>query len=87
MNYLENNEMLSCEDNINERVGDQTLIYKPFFKNEIMKYLNMALMISISYVSFTSTLQFSVKFVGADISIDLFVGVFETGERLTLTRF
>ncbi|GAA5815403.1 hypothetical protein MFLAVUS_008911 [Mucor flavus] len=46
MNYLENNEALSRNDNICESVGEETLYLKPFFKNKTKKDLNVPLMVS-----------------------------------------
>ncbi|KAI9259793.1 hypothetical protein EDC94DRAFT_612107 [Helicostylum pulchrum] len=84
MNYLNDNETLSLNDNIYQSVGCKELGYRYIFDWEDV---DAPLMISVRYVSYTSSLQFSVKLVGADARDEIFAGVIEAGEPLTLSRF
>lgn len=76
INYLEDN-MLSFSDN-------QIIFVPPYFER---RYVNVPIMVSTSYISYSSTLQFSIKVIGKESRDEQSTGVFETGEPLTLTRF
>ncbi|KAI9263593.1 hypothetical protein EDC94DRAFT_83857 [Helicostylum pulchrum] len=84
MNYLSDNETLSLDDNIYQSVDFNTVNFSDLFDKEDV---NVPAIVSVRYVSYTSSLQFFVKLVGADTRDEELAGVIETGEPLTLSRF
>ncbi|GAA5800341.1 hypothetical protein HPULCUR_005768 [Helicostylum pulchrum] len=84
MNNLNDNETLSLHDNVYQSVGFNDVDFSDLFDEEDV---DVPVMISVRHVSYTSSLQFFVKIVGADTRDENLMVVFETGEPLTLTRF
>ncbi|GAA5812706.1 hypothetical protein MFLAVUS_006164 [Mucor flavus] len=84
MNYLENNETLDQDDNIHQTVSIDQILFNDIFKNQDV---DVPVMISTSYIPYTSSLQFFVKIVGADTREEDLAIVIEASEPLTLTRF
>ncbi|KAI8094110.1 hypothetical protein BDF21DRAFT_408017 [Thamnidium elegans] len=77
MNYLEKNNFF--------KLVDTTFVDIPsvFERGDVY----VPVMVSISYISYSSSLQFFIKVVGAGNRDEGFTDVIETGEPLTLTRF
>ncbi|KAG2235803.1 hypothetical protein INT48_001029 [Thamnidium elegans] len=84
MNFLPNNVTLSCDDNIFQRVDITSIEFGSILEDEDVDVPGM---VSLNYVSYTASLQFFVKLVGADSGDKDLTGVIEIGEPLTLTRF
>ncbi|GAA5815457.1 hypothetical protein MFLAVUS_008968 [Mucor flavus] len=83
-NYLEDNETLSLYNNIYNSVGTDSIEIGKLYKN---RRLDAPIIVSVIFLSYVSSLRFSVKLVGADTRDEKLVGVVEAGEPLTLTRF
>ncbi|KAI9262968.1 hypothetical protein EDC94DRAFT_584385 [Helicostylum pulchrum] len=83
MNYLENNETLSRDDNIYLHVDTASVYPGMAYKGKGVK---ISVMVSVSYVYYTSSLQFSIKLIVADTGDVNLTGVIEAAEPLTLTR-
>ncbi|GAA5812921.1 hypothetical protein MFLAVUS_006382 [Mucor flavus] len=62
MNYLENNEMFDC-DNIRQCFASEMMSFGEIFLN---RDIDVPVMISVSYIPYTSSLRFSIKIVGVD---------------------
>ncbi|KAI9263652.1 hypothetical protein EDC94DRAFT_85888 [Helicostylum pulchrum] len=80
MNYLNDNKTLSLDDNICQSVDIKTVYLKYLFDEDDV---DVPAIVSVRYVSYTSSLQFFVKLVGTGTRDEELI---ETGEPLTLSR-
>ncbi|GAA5815550.1 hypothetical protein MFLAVUS_009062 [Mucor flavus] len=83
MNYLENNETFDCDEYASQYFDDKFITLEEIFKN---REIDVPVMISVSYIPYTSSLRFLINIVGVDTKYEGFAHVMEAGEPLTLTR-
>ncbi|GAA5812910.1 hypothetical protein MFLAVUS_006371 [Mucor flavus] len=79
-----NNETLGCDDIIHQYFGNEWIRFGNEFKN---RDVDVPVMFSISYISYTSSLRFLLKIVGVDTRDEYLAIVMESSEPLTLIRF
>ncbi|GAA5800888.1 hypothetical protein HPULCUR_006327 [Helicostylum pulchrum] len=84
MHYLNANGTLFLDDTIYQSVDSKQVDFSKLFDG---KDADVPAIVSVKYVSYTSSLQFFVKLVGADTRDESLAGVIETGGPLTLSRF
>lgn len=84
MNYLENTETLLLDDNILQIIDSVHVDFGSIFE---WKDVDVPVIVSLDYVSYTSALKFSVRLAGRNMKEEKISGLLETGEPLTLTRF
>lgn len=73
--------MLSHNDNVFRITGSARVYFYPFFKT---LDVDVPVMVSVRFVSYTSTLQVLVKVVGVNARDNLATGLIEIGNPLTL---